>query len=189
MMTYDRTPLGKMSNLKMSGEGAETLKQMQSMGMNQNFMSQFGQGFEFPNRDLQVGDTWKVTQPFEVMPGMKMDLTALFKMMGTKTIDNRGLLQIDTDMSLAMPKAELKGPDGASLGMTMAMQMTAKATTYFDEAAGAMYGASFAGTINMQMASAGGENGAQSMTGTMTISGTMKQVKVEKETAFTAPPM
>ncbi|HOS43221.1 MAG TPA: hypothetical protein PK794_05965 [Armatimonadota bacterium] len=189
LMTYDRTPLGKMTNLKMSGEGAETMKQMQNMGLNQNFMSQFGQGFEFPNRELQVGDTWKVTQPFEVMPGMKMDLTALFKMIGAKTVDNRNLLQIDTDMSLAMPQAELKGPDGAPLGMTMAMQMTAKATSYFDEAAGALYGANFSGTINMQMAGKGGEAGAQNMHGTMTISGTMKQVKVEKDAAFTAPPM
>jgi hypothetical protein len=186
-MTYDRTPLGKMTNLKMTGEGAETLKQMSSMGMNQNFMSQFGQGFEFPNRELVAGDTWKVTQPFEMMPGMKLDMTALFTLTGPKSVDNKNYLQIDTDMSMNMPKATLKGPDGAASAMSMAMQMKAKATTLFDETAGALFGAIFNGTMNMQMTMTDPDAGAITMSGALTISGTMKLTKVEKDNAFTAP--
>ncbi len=191
-MTFERTPQGKVSNMEMSGEGAEMLKGMQGMGgmgMNQNMISQLGGAIEFPNRELSVGDTWKMTMPpVEPMPGMKLDIAGLYKYVGTKVTDGKNLMQVDTAMTMKMPKTAMKAPDGSSLGMSMTMNMTAKATTLFDEAAGALFSGSFSGAMTMAMSMKNPETGeAMNMSGNMTMTGWMKQVKVEKDAAFTAP--
>lgn len=190
IMTYDRTNLGKISNVKMSGEGVEQLKQMQGMGMgmNENIMSQFGQGFPFPDRELAMGDTWKASVAMEAMPGMKMNVNALMKLVGTKVVDNKSYLQIATDLTMNMPKFEVKGTEGAASGMAMSMTMKGKATTLFDEQAGALFAANFEGTMAMTMTMPNPESDEDiSATTTMTITGNLKQVKAGADAAFTTP--
>lgn len=187
-MTYDRTPQGKTSNMQMTGEGADTMKQMSGMGMNQNFMSEMGSAVQFPDKELAFGDTWKTAMPVEAMPGMKFDISALFKLTGTKVVDAKTYLQIDTDLNMNMPKSSIKAPDGSGLNMTMGMAMKAKSTTLFDEQAGALFSGSFNGTMTMTMSMKDpGSDETIDMNGTMTIIGSMKLVKVEKDSAFTAP--
>ena len=58
-MDFDRTPLGKISNLKMSGEAGNLLGGAPNQVNNQLINPE--EGLEFPDKDLQPGDTWTRT--------------------------------------------------------------------------------------------------------------------------------
>jgi hypothetical protein len=183
-MTYDRSPVGKISNVKMNGSGAQM---MSSMG-GSNFMSQFGQGFQFPDGDVKVNDNWKVTQSMEVMPGMKFDVNATITLKDTAVTNGKTYLNLNTVMNMNMPKAALTIPAGAAgaggavPNMAMAMKMTMNGASYFDADGGSLYSSAVKGTMTMTIWMTDPQSGQAIQTATtMAIDGTMQMTKEEKE--------
>ncbi|HEY3418098.1 MAG TPA: hypothetical protein VGM23_14570 [Armatimonadota bacterium] len=191
-VTFDRTPTGKISHVKMEGQGAQM---MQSMSGG-NFMNQLGSGFEFPDGDLKLGDTWKMNQPIDVLPGMKFNISALFTLVGAPVRDGKNYLEITTDANMNLPKSTMQIPNaggnadagGATPSMSVAMRMQGKGSTLFDTADGNIASSTMHMTMNMTMWIPDPQSGktTQAITA-MIFDTTMKLVKKENEGVTPAP--
>ena len=169
-MTYDRTPLGKVSNVKMTGEITNMLG-----GFDPSSSQYPGQGLEFPDKDLKAGDTWTGQQSLEVAPGSTVDMKAKYTLTGTKVVEGKTYLVLTCDITASAPKITITQPENkdqpaeaqpAITGLTL----KGKATTLFDEAAGEIFSETFTMDVSMNLAGGIGEAGAVKMTmdGTLT---------------------
>jgi hypothetical protein len=162
-INYDRTPQGKVSNLKTSGELASRFG---GMFDTLNNSSQYpGQGLEFPNKELAAGDTWVGKQTVEFFPGSQIHVTAKYTLVGTRVVQGKTYLELKCDMTGTMPAAAIKMPTlggddaAAAPTTTMGMTLSGQSTSLFDEAAGEIYGTTYTMKVKIDMTTPG-DNGA-----------------------------
>ncbi len=150
-MDFDRTPFGKISNLKMNGE-ANNLFMGLPNEVNNRLINP-GDGLEFPNKDLQPGDTWSGKSTVPLAGDSKVQLTANYTLVGTKVAENgKTYLQVDVDLTINIPKLAVNAGQGdQAMSMDMAMNLKGKETVLFDELAGELYQSSckMAGTVTV----------------------------------------
>jgi len=176
--TFDRTPQGKVTNLKSIGDPtASVLSQMESMGFGNEWklIAELGQRFAFPTGDVNVGDSWQSTQAEELSPGKVVTMKEQNTLKGPETVDGASYLRIDSVTSLETPEQTTKtSAAGQSIGLTMKMSMTANSKTYFDARAGQIYRTAYQGVTNMHM-SVDSPAGAMVIKGTMNMNGGTKK--------------
>jgi hypothetical protein len=174
-MTVDfkRTANGKVSDVKMSGDA------MKMFGGDNGMMGmgQFpGQGIQFPDGDVKVGDTWTGKETVTLAGDSSIDITVKYALSGTQVVDGKTYLVITADINANVPKLNAKTVAGEGApDMQMAMTMKGQAKTLFDEAAGEIYKEFFNLTTNITM-TGNGEN-AMSMKMNMNMKGSMTKTK------------
>ena len=122
-----------------------------------------GKGLEFPDKELQVGDSWDVHQSVEVMPGTPVDVKGKMTLTGTKTIDGKNYLVIKSDLASDYKDITMKTPAPAASAkngaqppqMSASGSMTEQGTTLFDEQTGEVFSFSATIKIDMQMTMSG----------------------------------
>ncbi|MHB9133585.1 MAG: hypothetical protein ACYDBB_21180 [Armatimonadota bacterium] len=136
-MSFERSPLGKVTNARMSGQMTGMMNsQLDVLNKYQNP----GQGLEFPEKELKDGDTWGGAQTIPLDGDNKLEVTAKYTLIGTKVDNGRSLLQIDCDLAVKATNFTIKITQGdKDESMTISIDLTGKTTTFFDEAAGGIY--------------------------------------------------
>lgn len=165
-MSYTQSPLGAVSNMKMSGQAALI------PGFDANMLTNLqgpGQGMSFPDRDLQIGDSWTADQTMEIMPGQKLTLKMTHRLVDAETVNGKTLLKILTDVAANLPNSTFTVPVGegqppVSISMSMGMQMTG--ATLLNPDAGEIQQSTFSGDVISSFAPVGGD---ANMTTTMNM--------------------
>ncbi len=181
-MTYNRTPAGKVSNLKMiatPGGGADLL----SAGMG-NEVQYPGQGVQFPDKELNIGDAWDTNQQIEPFPGVKVTMKQTNTLTGVKTINGKTFLLISSDLSATAKDVKvnmtLPGTTGTGASdaqqLTLGMTITGSSTAQFNAQAGELGDENFTLNIDLNMQVGGADVGVNSKM-TMTATGKMLRVK------------
>jgi len=136
---FDRTPLGTVSNLKTAGEASSIFGGGPS-ALNNQFMNPT-QGFAFPDKDLQPGDTWDTSQSIPMGEDSKLDVTATYTLVGEQLSDTgKKYLQINVDLTMNLPKFAVKAGQGEmAMDMVMSMNLKAHEVVLFDADAGELY--------------------------------------------------
>ncbi len=112
-MVFERTPLGQISNLHVSGEANNMLGGPPNELNNQLINPE--QGLQFPDKELQPGDTWNCTTTVPLGGDSKLAVTANYTLVGTKVADNgKTYLQIDVDLTMSVPKLACPPPGKVS---------------------------------------------------------------------------
>ena len=137
-ISYDRTALGKVSNMHITGQQSSVLDGMFNGPTGQ--LQVPGQTFTFPDKDLKAGDSWDCTATFPIGENGKLQVQGKYTLVGTKLGDDGNTyLQIDGDIAISVKDMTVKIPMGdQTLAMTINIDMKGKETTLFDEAAGAV---------------------------------------------------
>lgn len=149
-ITYDRTKLGKVSNLKMTGEMAGMLG-----GFDPTSNQYPGQGMEFPDKDLKAGDNWTAQQSVEVAPGSKINMIAKYTLTGTKVVDGKTYLALACDITADAPTLKVNQPADAEQPVISNLKLRGKATTLFDETAGVIFNTTYTMDVSMNLAAEG----------------------------------
>ncbi len=159
--TFDRTPLGKVSNMVYGGNMA-AMQQMKSMN---TWMSSLDRRFPgFPDTDLQIGDSWSLDDKgMEVMPGSSVDIKGTMTLAGTKEVDGKTYLVINSVGATKMDNMVIKLPlpanaqdaNAAPPQMTLNGTVKVSGTFLFDEQAGEYYNSTADIKFDMQMTIAG----------------------------------
>ena len=183
-MTYDRTPLGKVTNLKMiatPGGGADLL------GAGMSGQVQYpGQGVQFPDKDLNIGDSWDTTQQIEPMPGLKVNMTQTNTLTATRVVNGKTLLVItstftadakNAHVNVPLPAGNGVGDNKATQALTLDMTISGTSTALFDPQAGELGDDNFTLNISMNMQIGDAEAGGVNSTMTMTATGKMLRTK------------
>lgn len=139
-LTYNRTPQGRVSNIKMTGEATALLGGFSDMMNNQ--MQYPGQGLEFPDKELKAGDTWTGKQEMELFPGSKLTINAKYTLVGTRAVKGKTFLVVKCDLDAKMANAKIKTPATeaeAAIDITLGMALKGTGETLFDEANGSLY--------------------------------------------------
>ncbi|MHB9133583.1 MAG: hypothetical protein ACYDBB_21170 [Armatimonadota bacterium] len=174
VMTYTRTPRGKISNMKFNGDLGGLFSSPFDPLANQGQYP--GQGLEFPDKDLTPGDTWTGKQTVEMGPGNVVQITSNYTFIGSKVIEGRTFMQINADITLVAPKMTLKvNALGQDATMAVAMNMTGKSETLFDPQAGQIYKSMMKGIAVTNMSSANADG--LSAKSTLTLNSTTIRVK------------
>jgi len=167
--TFNRTPQGKVSNVKTEGEITNLF--LGSADALTNPMESPGQGLEFPAGPLKIGDTWNGSQTAQV-GNAQAKVTALYTLAGTEVVNGKTYLKITCDTTISVPGANMNAADNAP--MAMAMSLKGRTTTLFDEAAGEPFRTTFTmtGTVNMSS----DETMGMEVKTTLNITGSMEKV-------------
>ena len=180
--TFDRSPQGKVTNLKSTGDPtSNAIDQMQTMGFGSEWklIAELGQRFALPAKDLQPGDCWDSKQSEEVSPGNAVTMTESSKLIGNAVVEGNTYQQIDSTTTLTTPEQKTKSSAaGMSIAIAMQVSMTAKSTTYFDAQAGQIFRTAYTGATNMHM-TVDGPTGPLAIKGTMNMDGGMKKVAAQ----------
>jgi hypothetical protein len=171
-INYDRTPLGHVTNVKVSGLPSD---QSDLMGAQAQYP---GQGLEFPDRDLKIGDSWDGKQALSLVTGSTIDIKVKYTLTGTKVVNGTTYLVLRSDintkvnkMPIAMPAADGAGSDGQKA--TADMTITGSVTELFDEAAGQIGNSTLNLNVDMTMSAAGGDAAGMNLAMKMKIDGEM----------------
>ncbi|MHB9133584.1 MAG: DUF6263 family protein [Armatimonadota bacterium] len=174
-LTYDRTALGKVSNIKAEGEIIQFLNAPLDV-MNRHLQN-LTQLMEFPDKEIKDGDQWESKQTITFEGDNKIELTAKYTLIGAKQADDgKTYMQIDCDVAAKAEKLSFKiGKGDAEKAMTMAIELTGKTTTLFDEAAGEIH--SVKATLkHIASATTAGDDAATSKT-SLEMDGSMTRTK------------
>lgn len=154
-MDFLRTPTGKISNLKVSGEASSLLggppNEVNNLLINPE------EGLEFPDKDLQPGDTWSRTTTVALNADSKLVVVANYTLVGTKVAENgKTYLQVDVDLAMSLPKlAVTAGQGDQALNADMGLALKGKETVLFDEQAGELVQSACKMTGSVAMAAPG----------------------------------
>lgn len=173
-MTYTQSARGVVSNLQMSGKMTEMPGFPSTM---MNGMSNPMQGMAFPDRDLQIGESWTGQETMEIMPGQTFIVNANYTLAGVDKVDGKELLRVTSTATANMPACSVNAgnmPGGESLQMMMSMTMRMTGTTHFDAAAGELYSSNYTGTVTTTITPSG-EMAMMGTTMTMNLTGTMQK--------------
>lgn len=149
-MTFNRTPQGKVSNLKLSMDGRAM--EGSPLDVFTNPMEDIGVDLEFPNRELNIGDTWTAKQSVALGGGAILNATGNYTLAGTEVVNGATCLKIQcsvTASTTAMPVSTPLGPQ------TMTMSMLGTTTALFDPRAGETVSGTQSLTIMVDMKSIG----------------------------------
>ncbi|MHB9024802.1 MAG: hypothetical protein ACYC7E_11615 [Armatimonadota bacterium] len=183
-LTFDRTALGKITNLKME----QTAENSSLTGINSTnpwqFLNQMGMTDQFPDKDLNFGETWTTTDKTEYLPGAVLEVKSVNKLVGAKTINGKQYLQIDSEITLNSPAHQVTiSLMGMTMPMVISTQFTGKATSFFDEQAGQYFSATFSGKALNTVTTT---DESVKVNSTATITGAMKTVPVPVTTTTAA---
>lgn len=158
-MTYDRTPLGVVSNMKMTGDfttlfGANSDPTGGQMGVP-------GEGLVFPNKDLNTGDNWTGKQTISMFGNTPISLEANNTFAGISKVNGKTYLLIVSEITGKMPTTTLNpAATGQNADMKMSFGISAMkghSTTLFDEAAGKIYQTKYSMDVTINMGILGQE--------------------------------
>jgi len=166
-ITYDRTPLGAISNVKVTGQQAvlpglpsELLTNLQTPG----------QGIAFPNRDIAAGESWTGQQNLQLGQGGSAAVSITNKLVGPLTMGGRNLIQIDSTMTANVANLTVNmGDPGQSAAIPVNVKLNGTGTTLFDPQAGVIYSMKSQYTVN---ATVSGLGDAGTITMNLTLNGT-----------------
>ncbi len=88
------------------------------------------QGLEFPDKDLQPGDTWSNKSTVPLNADTKLSITANYTLVGTKVAENgKTYLQVDVDVTISLSKLGIAAGQGdQQIKTDMALTMKGKET-------------------------------------------------------------
>ena len=174
-MSFDRAASGKMTNIKMTGDLDPKLKkQVDSINSQLQYP---GQAMIFPDKELQIGDSWDGTQTFSLLPGAKMEIKVKYTLTGTKEVNGKTYLVLTSDINANIKDMTMDmSADGGAANTTktqlkITMNMVGSGTSLFDADAGEMGDTTFKMKVDANMTS-GGASG-MTMTMKMTMDGQM----------------
>lgn len=170
-MTFNRSPQGKVSNLKFSGDAANIFGGPFDAVTNQ--MQDPGQGLLFPDRELSIGDSWNAKQTMQVGQGSPFTITAKYTLLGTEVVNGKTYLKIQCDITASTPGIAMHaGQQTQGLNMSMSMSLTGTAVTLFDGQAGQIFRETMKmhAVLHMKMGSDNEDTKA-----TIDLNGTMNQ--------------
>jgi hypothetical protein len=173
--TYNRTPQGKVSNVKTSGDITNLL--LGSADTLVNPTETPGQGLEFPAGDVKIGDTWSGSQT-ALVGAAQAKVTAKYTLAGTEVVNGKTYLKITCDTTVSIPQATLNPGDQQQQNpVALVVNLKGRATTLFDQAAGEPFRTTFAlaGTMTMN----GPETMGMEINTALTVNGTMEKVANE----------
>lgn len=167
--TFDRTPRGKVSNVKTQGEITGMF--LGSADALMNPMATPDRGLEFPAGEVKVGDTWQGTQ-VALIGNAQARVAALYTLAGTEMVNGMTYLKITCDTTVSVPDTRVKADDDAPMAMNVIMQ--GQSTTLFDEEAGEPFRTTFAmsGVLNMS----GDDTMGMEVKTTLNSTGSMERV-------------
>jgi len=171
--TFNRTPQGKVSNVKMEGEITSMF--LGSADALVNPMESPGQGLAFPAADLKIGDTWNGTQT-TMVGNAPAKVTALYTLAGTEVVNGKTYLKITCDTTISVPGVNLNTNDGNKdipTPMALVMNLKGRTTTLFDEAAGEPFRTTF--TMSGTMVMNSDETMGMDVNTTLNITGSMEK--------------
>ncbi|MHB9107045.1 MAG: hypothetical protein ACYDCO_08320 [Armatimonadota bacterium] len=169
--TYNRTPQGKVSNVKTHGEITNLFLGPADMLLNP--LENPGQGLELPAGDVKIGDTWTGTQT-ALVGTAQAKVTAKYTLAGTEVVDGKTYLKITSDTTISVPGATVNAGDQEKENpVALVLNLKGRTTTLFDQAAGAPFRTTFtlAGTMTMN----GPETMGMEVKTTLNVSGTMEK--------------
>ncbi|HEY3417457.1 MAG TPA: hypothetical protein VGM23_11290, partial [Armatimonadota bacterium] len=126
------------------------------------------------------GDTWTTTDKAEYLPGAMLEMKTVNKLVGTKTLNGKSYVQIDSTITMNAPAHQVTMGEG-DMAMTfmISTQFAGKATSYFDAQAGQYNSATFTGKSTYTLVLT---DNSLKMDSTATITGAMKAVPVTAAT-------
>ena len=163
-MSFKRTAVGKISDLKMTGDIDPKLKQQLDTISSQ--LQYPGQGMVFPDKELNIGDSWDGTQSFALLPGSKMDLKVKYTLTGTKEVNGKTYLVLTSDIDAKAKDLAMKVPGEAGAADTklkMTMNIIGTGTTLYDVNAGEMGDVTFKMNTDMSVVSEGSDGMSMKM--------------------------
>jgi len=166
---FNRTPRGKVSNVKTQGEIASLF--LGSADALVTPMSSPDRGLEFPAGELKIGDTWQGSQT-ALAGNAETRVTALYTLAGTQVVNGKTYLKINCDTTVSVPDTGMNADDDTEMAMNVILK--GQSTTLFDEAAGEPFRTSFtmSGTLNMT----GAETMGIEVKTTLNIAGSMEKM-------------
>lgn len=173
-ITYDRTPLGAVSNVKTSGLSGDVA------GMPSQLLNNIqtpGQTLQFPARELQVGDTWTGTQSIPLGPGNNATVNVTYTLVGEETVNGRTFLRVTTVATANVPSVTITAsqlPGQPPTQMTLSLNLNLNGSTLFDAAAGQVNQSTYTGTTATTIIPEGG-TADSAITVNLNINGTMQQ--------------
>jgi hypothetical protein len=171
-MSYDRSPLGAMTNLKMNGGTAAMLATMHSLSNPTSTLP----SCSFPDHDVQIGDTWTQKVSYE-MSGACMQGENTYTLVGTKDIAGKTYLVLQVATTVDVPSTDMSIPapnNTPAMKMTIAVKATGKTEALFDEQAGEVGDSKVDMQMDMQMnMPMPNGSGNMQMTMAMTMQGTL----------------
>ena len=170
--TYNRTPQGKVSNVKTHGEITHLF--LGPVDMLLNPAENPGQGLELPAGDVKIGDTWTGTQT-ALVGAAQAKVTATYTLAGTEVVNGKTYLKITSDTVISVPGATIDTAEGDEENpVALVLNLKGRTTTLFDEAAGEPFRTTFtlAGTMTMS----GPETMGMEVKTTLNVNGTMEKV-------------
>jgi len=136
-IAYNRTPQGKVSDIKVTGDSPQLLGGPADSALN---LTQYpGDGIAFPAGDVAIGDTWTGKDTLDVGSGNTIEVTINYTLKGTKIIDGKTYLVITADIDTTVSKLTMKIASLGDTTMTLSMTIKGTATTFFDEKAGEIF--------------------------------------------------
>lgn len=170
-MTFDRTKLGKVSNMQMQGEAVD-----QMPGMNNMQFNQLGTSYAFPDRDLNAGDAWEDKTTLEIPFLGEATIVTKNTLVGTKIVDGKTYLQIDSTMTMTTPgTASTMGEGEQQMTMKMAIKLTGTASSLWNEEAGELFRSTVKADMIMNMTMTSADGQSMNTTMNMKMNGTMKK--------------
>jgi|GEM_PF-1760407 len=166
---FDRTPLGKVSNVQTQGEITDLF--LGSADALITPMSSPDRGLEFPAGELKIGDTWQGSQT-ALAGNAQARVAAQYTLAGTEVVNGKTYLKIACDTTVSVPDTSMKASDDQPMAMNVILR--GQSTTLFDEGAGELFRTTFAmnGTLNMT----GAETMGIEVQTTLNITGSMEKV-------------
>ena len=155
-MTYTRTPSGRVTSVKSTGQLDPNMGQMTPI----DIMSDYpGQGLEFPNKELKVGDTWDGVQSFTLAGGATVHFKVKYTLTGVKDVNGASCLLVTSDINVKANNlaVQLTGIGGNAAKVTVSMVITGTETMLFDQTAGEIAGTDSDLNIDVNMTSDSGE--------------------------------
>ncbi len=170
---FQRTPTGRVSNIKFSGDAAKVLGDpTQPWTTSGQFP---GQELQFPTGDVQIGDSWDAQQALVLGNTGKADVVARYQLVGSKVIDGRTLMQINGTYTVTVTKMTINMDlFGQKVPMLMDMVMKGTSVSMFDAAAGQLVSETF--SANSEMALTSESMSALNATTNMSIEGVSKRI-------------
>jgi len=135
-LQFDRTPLGKASNVQMSGN----MPKINGMGNDWiNRLVQQGSSMNLPDKELAIGDSWEDKQTLEILPGAKGDINVKNTLTGTRVVNGHTDLVIAITMTMSMVNGKMSvGAGNNAVTIHMDMDMNGKMESLFDPDLGVM---------------------------------------------------
>jgi len=175
IFTFNRTPQGKVTNVKTKGDITNLI--LGSADTLVNPTETPGQGLEFPAGDIKIGDTWSGSQT-AMVGAAQTKVTAKYTLVGTEVVNGKTYLKITCDTTISTPSATINAGDQAQQNpVALVVNLKGRTTTLFDQAAGEPFRTTFALAGNMTMN--GPETMGMEVNTTLTVNGTMEKVANE----------